>query len=67
MLGSILHTLAGGDNIIDVIGIPNGMQKKESNKSDKKRIEGKIIKRIGIWLLLPTRVIFVPYNVIIFP
>jgi len=47
MLGLILHTLHGGDAIIDTIGIPAGLQKKEPNRPERKKIESKIVKRIG--------------------
>ena len=45
MLGFILHSLSGGDfGVHEVIGMPTGAQKKEPNKSDKRKIEQKIIK-----------------------
>ena len=47
MLGLILHTLQGGDAITDIIGIPAGMQKREANRPERKKIESKIVKRIG--------------------
>ena len=47
MLGVILHSLAGGDiGIHEVIGL-NGKQKREPNRTEKKKIEQKIVKRIG--------------------
>ena len=52
MLGVILHSLAGGDiGIHEVIGL-NGKQKREPNRTEKKKIEQKIVKRIGMFALL---------------